>query len=689
MVSTLWCIVPNVLEQLNITEFDVDANKRTCGAISKFWTDSLTEDWTNLNVFAVPAYDKVSENLIRFVRFSIHNPEKTKATFLIPDWKEAEWYPIVNKYFNIISTLPRGSYSTTGNYLNWDLLYIKSKDHMQISEKGIINAMTKIQSKSVLDAFPEYNGPPSEVMPNNLKEAAKLPDARAMFLAYFHEIDTLIRLKFGQVVDRPANRKIVGSRLVFRVKYNDGIYERHKCRFVVKGYSQIFGIDYLLTYSPVISLQSIRLMLTICLNKGLKLFHLDVEAAFPNVDLKEEIYIELPEGHAEFSPNGVPKVLKLLKSLYGLKQAGLNWHDYLAVILLEFGFVRSEVDTCLYIYDKDGEYCIIGVYVDDIPGGSSSQGFIERLVAFISKKVKVSTSDLTQLLGFQIHATENYIELSMNHYIKKILKDYNLLTCKEQAVPLLESFEISYQGCPTDVLTKLDLAKKPFANLIGILWWISSTTRPDITCAVGILSRFTSNYGYRHYNALLGVLKYLKGTPNVTFRLNKVSTPIRDKIICYCDSDYAGDKILSVDGDKTMRHSTTGYLIYFMGSLISWGTSKQDYIAQSSTEAEYVALNTCGKEFMFLKQLLESIGFPDVSGTIFEDNTGAIDISKNPVCSSNTKHFEVRFHYIRYLVHRWLNITHISTREQLADAWTKPLGPKIFLYLMSKIMHYS
>jgi len=615
-----------------------------------------------------------------FLKFYVFSPSKTKATFLIPSWKNSPWEEIITKNFLIVASLIKHSYSSNEKYPHWDLLILipKPLDLPSFSSKSSSSfLMTSLSLSSFRQSLPLYTGEPSSVLPNTLSEALKLPDASKFIDSYMTEISTLQKLNFAVVVDRPQNKKIVGSRLVFRIKFIDGILQKYKCRFCARGYTQIFGIDYNLTYSPVILFPSLRILLSICLHMNLKTFHLDVEAAFPNADLKEEIYIELPEGHAEYDNKGRLRVLKLLKSLYGLKQAGLNWHDFLSAILLDFGFKRSEVDTCLYVYNKNNNYCIIGVYVDDIPGGVSSPIFLKEIIAFISLKVKVTSSDLIQLLGIQISNQSDYIEFSMKHYILKVLKDFNLESCKSQDTPLSNTFKIDFDEVPSD-FEKIELSKMPYANIVGILLWISRTCRPDISCAVAILGRFTSNYSSRHYKALIGVLKYLKGSIDRTLRFNKLSVPIWDQLICYSDSDYAGD--------LTDRHSTSGFLVFYNGCLISWGCTKQDVVAQSSTEAEFIAMNTTGK---YLKQLVESIGIPNVTGILYEDNTGSIPIAENPICKNRTKHIEVRFYYIRDVVRKYLKIIYKETSEQLADIFTKPLSFKIFNYLTRKIMYYS
>ena len=151
-------------------------------------------------------------------------------------------------------------------------------------------------------------------------------------------------------------------------------------------------------------------------------------------------------------------------------------------------------------------------------------------------------------------------------------------------------------------------------------------------------------------------------------------------MICFSDSDYAGD--------KNDRKSTSGFLFFYLGCLVSWNSSKQDVVALSSTEAEYIAMNSGCKEFMYLKHLIESIFNNSVHGTLFEDNESAIKIAQNPVCGNRTKHIEVRFHYNREVFSKYLKLIYKNTKEMLADAFTKPLSYKDFYNIMRQIMFY-
>nr|KYP62107.1 Retrovirus-related Pol polyprotein from transposon TNT 1-94 [Cajanus cajan] len=169
-----------------------------------------------------------------------------------------------------------------------------------------------------------------------------------------------------QLVDKPQDRKVIGVKWVFRTKLNaDGSVNKHKARLVVKGYSQIYGVDYSDTFAPVVRLDTIRLLLAVAAQMGWKVYQLDVKSTFLNGFLQEEIYVEQPEGFEKNGEEG--KVYLLKKALYGLKQAPRAWYSRIDNHLLSIGFVKSlSESTTLYIKHCEFNIVIISLYVDDL-----------------------------------------------------------------------------------------------------------------------------------------------------------------------------------------------------------------------------------------------------------------------------------------------------------------------------------
>lgn len=198
--------------------------------------------------------------------------------------------------------------------------------------------------------------------PSCCEEALKDPKWKK---AMKDEISMIKKNKTWEMVDKPQDRKVIGVKWVFRTKLNaDCSINKYKSRLVVKGYAQIFGVDYSDTFTPVSRLDTIRLVLVVAAQQGWKVFQLDVKSAFLNGVLQEEIYVEQPEGFVMHGEED--KVYLLKKSLYGLKQAPRAWYSRINEHLLSIGFVKSLSEATLYVKHKGKKFLIVSLYVDDL-----------------------------------------------------------------------------------------------------------------------------------------------------------------------------------------------------------------------------------------------------------------------------------------------------------------------------------
>ena len=161
------------------------------------------------------------------------------------------------------------------------------------------------------------------------------------------ELNQFERNQVWELVPRPKDQTIIGTKWVFRNKVDDhGTIVRNKVRLVAKGYNQEEGIDYDETYAPVARLESIRMLLAFACYKNFMLYQMDVKSAFLNGFIMEEVYVEQPQG---FLNKAYPNfVFKLKKVLYGLKQAPRAWYDRLKTFLITKGFSMGKVDIALF-----------------------------------------------------------------------------------------------------------------------------------------------------------------------------------------------------------------------------------------------------------------------------------------------------------------------------------------------------
>ena len=161
------------------------------------------------------------------------------------------------------------------------------------------------------------------------------------------ELQALHDNKTWSIVRLPKGKKAVGSRWVYKTKFNtDGTIERHKARLVARGFTQTYGLDYKETFAPVAKMNTVRVLLSVAINQTWPLYQMDVKNAFLHGDLEEEVYMKLPPGHPQ--SHDPDMVCRLHKSIYGLKQSPRAWYAKLSSVLEAFGFQMSNADSSLF-----------------------------------------------------------------------------------------------------------------------------------------------------------------------------------------------------------------------------------------------------------------------------------------------------------------------------------------------------
>src|ERR1044071_2617692 len=429
------------------------------------------------------------------------------------------------------------------------------------------------------------------------------------------------RNKVWRLVPCPKDRHIIGTRWVFRNKLDDsGTVIRNKARLVAQGYNQQEGIDYDETFAPVARLEAIRLLVAYAAHKGITLFQMDVKTAFLNGVLEEEVYVKQPPGFEDV--DHPEHVYYLDKALYGLKQAPRAWYDRLATFLLQNGYRRGVIDRTLFILEEEGEILVVQVYVDDIIFGSTNLTLVEKFKDLMSSEFEMSMiGKLSFFLGLQITQKEDDIQIHQQKYLNELLKKFKMESCKSFATPCITK---KLKKCPSSPRVN----EKVYRGMIGSLMYLT-TSRPDIVFAVGLCARFQSDPREPHLVAVKRILRYLKGTDNLCLWYPR-ECPF--ELFGYTDSDLAGF--------LEDRKSTSGMAQFLGPCLVSWGSKKQSSVTLSTTEAEYVAVAACCSQLLWLKQQLKDFGMSYGSLTILCDNTSAINIAKNHVHHTRTKHID-------------------------------------------------
>lgn len=449
-------------------------------------------------------------------------------------------------------------------------------------------------------------------------------------------------------VDRAEakGRKILSSRWVFRIK-DDGKYRARLC---ARGFEQVEGLDFTETYSPVVNFTALRTLCAIAAAKNFACKTFDVKTAFLNGTIDEDIYMEIPDGFEKKSG----KVCKLLKSLYGLRQAPIRWNITFKQALHKLGLKSLKNDPCIFKNESNTIY--LAIHVDDGILFGKNENELSTLLEGLKEFFQLTSGDTKIFLGITLKF-ENGIHMSQKMYALEILKRFHMLDCKAVDTPICK---------PNDSNEDENLCHEklnfPYREAVGSLLYLSAKTRPDLSFAVGFESRSQENPSQSDVMNVKRTLRYLKGTTDkgILFKPNgDLNT-----LIVYSDSDYASDK---------SRKSTSGYVCFLNGAPIAWYSRRQSIISLSSTEAEFIAAAESVKEVLYLKSLLEEL-IGNVRVVLNVDNNSAICIIKNGTFNKRSKHIDVRFHFIHDVFERKLfEIQYCPSEQQVADILTKPL----------------
>ena len=453
--------------------------------------------------------------------------------------------------------------------------------------------------------------------PKTVKEALNGENQVEWKEAMQNEMDSLNKHEVWDLVKLPAGRKAIGSKWIFKCKTNaDGNVERYKARLVAQGFNQRYGIDYEETFSPVVRFESVRTVLSLAANLGLKLHQMDIKTAFLNGELEEEIYMRQPEGSIEVGKEEM--VCKLKRSIYGLKQSARCWNTELDQKLRKLGFVQSKNDPCIYTKITGGEMFVIAVYVDDIILAGKSEKEIQEVKNLISEKFDaVDMGPLHYFLGVKVmQNNKGDVWIGQPSYIETLLRKFRMEDCNPAETPADASQRLKKAEENEEVSDK-----EMYQSAVGSILYISTRTRPDISYAIGSCARFSANPTKCHWTAVKRIMRYLKGTIN--FGLTYRST-IPSDLLGYSDADWAGD--------VNDRKSTSGYVFLICGGAVSWRSKKQSCVALSTAEAEYMALSSATQEATWMKQLIGDLKteVPSKPVRIYEDNQLTICIAKNP-----------------------------------------------------------
>lgn len=394
-----------------------------------------------------------------------------------------------------------------------------------------------------------------------------------------------------------------------------------------------------------------------------------------------------PPGFERKDSDGNELICKIVKPVYGMAQAGRRWQRSLFPWLREFGFIPSEHDPCVFFCEREmttpsgsrSERLVLGVYVDDLAIGylhDDEHSLYHQFTSQLKRWDVEDEGDLNDLLGVEFSNSGGVVTLRQSAYIEKMVAahlpggsggvggrslPYDMALPQHVADALAQTDDVD-----PELITK-------YRSLVGALLYCSTNTRPDVAYTVDMLSRALGKPTPDLLEGAYRCLRYLHHTRDIGLRFEASQRPLHG----YSDSDWA------------VKHSTSGWVFVLNQAAISWGSKKQKSVALSSCEAEIVAGSEAGKEAVHLSGLCKEFGLAgDEPVDLMMDNRSAIDVAYNPEHQGRMKHVARRHFYLRELVeeHR-VRVPFVSTVDNIADFFTKPLRASMFYAMRDRIMN--
>nr|GEY51867.1 retrotransposon protein, putative, Ty1-copia subclass [Tanacetum cinerariifolium] len=390
------------------------------------------------------------------------------------------------------------------------------------------------------------------------------------------------------------------------------------------------------TFSPVVDIRAIRILITIAAYYDYEIWQMDVKTAFLDGYLNEEVYMEQPEGFV--NPNYPNRVCKLKRSIYGLKQASRQWNKRFDDEIKKFGFTQNRDEPCVYIKASGSNITFVILYIDDILIMGNSIPMLQSVKTYLGKCFAIKDlGEAAYILGIKIYRdrSKRLIGLCQSAYIKKILKRYCMENSKRESIPMQEKLKLSkLQGASTPAEMKR-MRNVPYASAVGSIMYDVRCTRPDVAFAQNITSRFQRNPGDIHWTTVKNILKYLRNT--------------KDVFLVY-----------------------EGYVFILNGGVVDWKGAKQSIFATSSAEAEYI---DASKEAVWVRKFiygLSVVSTIEESISMYCDNTGAIAIANESGITKGARHFRAKVHYLREVIEFGdIKLEKVHTDDNLADLFTK------------------
>jgi len=452
---------------------------------------------------------------------------------------------------------------------------------------------------------------------------------------------------FGDFMEIPEGRKALPSHWEYKIKRDGaGNVQRFKARLVCGGNHQFEGIDSQATYAPTARLGHFRRALALSAKYDLEIHQMHVCTAFLGVDLEEAIYMHLPQGYFRLVQTGSrhndsrltmtsrKMVLRLRKSLYGLKQSLHVWYSTCKDFVISIGFVASRVNGGLFVlHDQDQGIVVAAVilYIDDLLL-IANKGLIGQSSDQVKKRFRMHDLGSVSFylrLNVERNRKHHTIDIHQHSYIRTILAKFRMDESRPVATPMtmkLHKRKPDEEACDPTI----------YQSMIRSLMYAITTTQRDIAYAVGVLRRYNHDPSNEHMVAIKRVVRYLHGTKDWRLHLGGAlegESPLR----CYVESDYAGC--------PDDYQSTSGVIITF-GGAVDWRSRKHKSTAQSTTNAEYYAFGVGCMRLTQISHPLNELCIPTIHHVFFD--------SQSLIATINNR------------IYRGTAVAHIATKYYLA-----------------------
>jgi transposase InsO family protein len=501
-------------------------------------------------------------------------------------------------------------------------------------------------------------------------------DPKEVQAARAKEIATLEEYGTWELQALPKGRKALKCRFVDTQKSDsDGNPGDYKSRLVVKGYTMVKGIDFHETFAPVTKVATIRAALSIANHKGLLINQFDVKSAFVNAYMDQVTYMEQPPGFEKYPTHlkgDRPVVCKLIKALYGTKQAARLWNLMWNETMVGMGFNVSIWDKCLYSrgsWTKKNIHWIL-VWTDDVLSltypsfAAEHEGFMKKISDIFQLK---QLGQVKRYIGMQIarDMTKGEMSISQAPALKDLLTEYGFEQEKNKAVPI-PAGKVLEKATETEIKATID-----YRSIVGSLNYVVMFSRPDLAHAVGQFSRFCSNPSLDHEKALLQCMKYVSANCELALVYRKFHKEIMEHY-AYADSNFVTD----MDSAK----STYGYVTYLGNDAVQWKSKLSRNVATSTVMAELEGAYHCLCQCLWEDGLYKSLGITDGPFTIYLDNESVLNVLNSEKQLDRTKHEAVRVEFMREKVKRGIvTFKKVSSESNIADVLTKSLTRVKFL----------